>query len=119
MPSLLQRSASHHDKKNKKYSTVTSPVDSAARRSEQSITDPAFFDQEHMAAPPSDELLEEMVVDASNVVPNGEAEVPGQDDGPWSISVADAPSNNNKKKYTIYIQSLSALISHISPTDTP
>ncbi|CEL54259.1 hypothetical protein RSOLAG1IB_06907 [Rhizoctonia solani AG-1 IB] len=104
MPSLLQRSASHHDKKNKKYSTVTSPVDSAARRSEQSITDPAFFDQEHMAAPPSDELLEEMVVDASNVVPNGEAEVPGQDDGPWSISVADAPSNNNKKKYTIYIQ---------------
>ncbi|CAE6367441.1 unnamed protein product [Rhizoctonia solani] len=57
-----------------------------------------------MAAPPSDELLEEMVVDASNVVPNGEAEVPGQDDGPWSISVADAPSNNNKKKYTIYIQ---------------
>ncbi|KAF8684675.1 Agc agc-unique protein kinase [Rhizoctonia solani] len=104
MPSLLQRSASHHDKKNKKYNTLTNSADSAARRSEQSITDPAFFDPEHMAAPTNDELLEEMVVDASNIVPNGEAEVPGQDDGPWSVSVADAPSNNNKKKYTIYIQ---------------
>ncbi|KAG8738875.1 hypothetical protein FRC11_001072, partial [Ceratobasidium sp. 423] len=54
------------------------------------------------APPPRGEFFEEMVVDPSNVVPNGEAEIPG-DDGPWSISVADAPSNN-KKKYTIYIQ---------------
>ncbi|KAG8741672.1 hypothetical protein FRC11_014678, partial [Ceratobasidium sp. 423] len=101
MHSLLQRSASHHEKKNKKFSAVHNGDASPARRSEQSITDPAFFDE--MAAPPNhDEVLEEMVVDPSNVVPNGEAEIPG-DDGPWSISVADAPSNN-KKKYTIYIQ---------------
>ncbi|KAH7338800.1 hypothetical protein B0J17DRAFT_658526 [Rhizoctonia solani] len=108
MHSLLQRSASHHDKKNKKYSTVSNPSDTsvAARRSEQSITDPAFFDHDdEMAAPPThDEVLEEMVVDSTNVVNNGEAEIPGQEDGPWSISVADALSNNNKKKYTIYIQ---------------
>ncbi|CAE6526501.1 unnamed protein product [Rhizoctonia solani] len=102
MHSLLQRSASHHEKKNKKYSTHNGDTSAAAARSEQNIADPAFFDE--MAAPPNhDEVLEEMVVDPSNVVPNGEAEIPG-DDGPWSISVADAPSNNNKKKYTIYIQ---------------
>ncbi|KDN44805.1 hypothetical protein RSAG8_05278, partial [Rhizoctonia solani AG-8 WAC10335] len=109
MHSLLQRSASHHDKKNKKFNTVHTPGDTstAARRSEQSITDPAFFEHDPMAAPapaPHDEVLEEMVVDSTNVVNNGEAETPGQEDGPWSISVAGAPSNNTKKKYTIYIQ---------------
>ncbi|CAE7065812.1 unnamed protein product [Rhizoctonia solani] len=107
MHSLLQRSASHHDKKNKKFNTVHTPGDTstAARRSEQSITDPAFFEHDQMAAPaPHDEVLEEMVVDYTNVVNNGEAEIPGQEDGPWSVSVADSPSNNNKKKYTIYIQ---------------
>ncbi|KAL5640192.1 hypothetical protein ACGC1H_007461 [Rhizoctonia solani] len=101
MHSLLQRSGSHHDKKNKKFHT--GDTSTAARRSEQSIADPAFFEQEPMAAPvPHDEVLEEMVVDSTNVVNNGEAEIPGED-GPWSISVADAPSSN-KKKYTIYIQ---------------
>ncbi|KAF8600867.1 hypothetical protein BDV93DRAFT_525127 [Ceratobasidium sp. AG-I] len=53
-----------------------------------------------------DEALEEMVVDASNVVPNGAADT--LDDGPWSISVADAPgaasSKSDKKKFTIYVQ---------------
>ncbi|CAE6540935.1 unnamed protein product [Rhizoctonia solani] len=102
MHSLLQRSGSHHDKKNKKFSTGDTSI-ADRRSSEQSISDPAFFEQDPMAVPaPHDEMLEEMVVDSTNVVNNGEAEIPGED-GPWSISVADAPSNN-KKKYTIYIQ---------------
>ncbi|KAG8689003.1 hypothetical protein FRC11_004317 [Ceratobasidium sp. 423] len=59
------------------------------------------------ATPPQDvgvddDIIEEMVVRADNVVPNGEA--PGEDDEPWSIiSIADA-SSNKKKKYAIYIR---------------
>ncbi|KAG8726805.1 hypothetical protein FRC12_023072 [Ceratobasidium sp. 428] len=93
MPSLLQRSASQHDKKNKK---LGGPVPD----------DDAFFDEsrpsENMTND-QDEGLEEMVVDATNVVPNGAAET--HDDGPWSISVADAPGTKpDKKKFTVYIQ---------------
>ncbi|KAG8745032.1 hypothetical protein FRC10_009006 [Ceratobasidium sp. 414] len=110
MPSLLQRSASQHDKKNKKFGSVSGPAsphaDDDAR---QTVTQPAFFDPDpdtprpEMHAEP-DEALEEMVVDATNVVPNGAAET-AHDDGPWSISVADAHGTKpDKKKFTIYIQ---------------
>ncbi|QRV94769.1 Serine/threonine-protein kinase [Ceratobasidium sp. AG-Ba] len=79
MPSLLQRSASTYDKKHKKL-------------------------DDDEPAPEMDEALEEMVVDATNVVPNGAAEL-SHDDGPWSISVADAHNNkSDKKKFTIYVQ---------------
>ncbi|KAB5593215.1 Serine/Threonine kinase catalytic domain containing protein [Ceratobasidium theobromae] len=44
-----------------------------------------------------EEVLEEMVVDATNVVANGEAETHDEE---WAVSVDEAP----KKKYTIYIQ---------------
>lgn len=81
MPSLLQRSASTHEKKNKKADETDEP------------------------AVEMDDALEEMVVDATNVVPNGAAEV-SHDDGPWSISVADAHNSKpDKKKFTIYVQS--------------
>ncbi|CAE6502838.1 unnamed protein product [Rhizoctonia solani] len=50
------------------------------------------------------DIVEDMVIHPTNVVPNGEAETPGQEDEPWSVmNVADA-SSNKRKKYTIYIR---------------
>ncbi|KAG9118678.1 hypothetical protein FRC07_006692 [Ceratobasidium sp. 392] len=104
MPSLLQRSVSQHDKKNKKFGGSSGP--SAFDGDETSV---ATFDESLDAPRPDmhaepDEALEEMVVDATNVVPNGAAET-AHDDGPWSISVADAHNSKpDKKKFTIYVQ---------------
>ncbi|KAG8759430.1 hypothetical protein FRC11_001952 [Ceratobasidium sp. 423] len=79
-------------------------MSTAVRHGEQlqSITDPALFENDDMHAPPPYDEVLGMIVNPSGVVPNGEVGIP-DNDGPWSISVADAPSNN-KKKYTIHIQ---------------